>query len=48
MRFDTLAKPMALNKKEYSAVLSVLIKEFENKIMESFELEGSSSPTPLQ
>jgi len=39
--FDTLAKRGAQNSKEYAAVLSVLIKEFENSMMESFELEGT-------
>jgi len=33
---------MALNSKEFTAVLSILIREFENRIMKSFELEGTS------
>lgn len=34
MHFDTLAKHRAHNSKEYTAMISVLIKEFENKITE--------------
>ena len=45
MCFDTLAKYRALNSEENAAMLSVLIKEFENKIIETLEveeLEGTS------
>ena len=31
MHFDTLASHRALNNKEYTAMLSVLVKEFENR-----------------
>jgi len=34
MHFDTLAKHSALNSKEYAAVLSVMIKGFENKFQD--------------
>ena len=39
MHFDTLAKHKALNSKEYAAVFSILIKQFENRIIESLQLE---------
>jgi len=39
MCFDTLAKYRALNSEENAAMLSVLIKEFENKIIETLEVE---------
>jgi len=42
MPFETLAKHRPLISKEYVAMLSVLIKEFANRIIESFELEGTS------
>lgn len=35
MYFDTFAKHGALNSKEYTAVLSVLTKEFENRIQDA-------------
>jgi len=35
MHVDTLAKHKTLNSKEYTDMLSVLIKEFENRISES-------------
>ena len=41
MPFETLAKHRPLISKEYVAMLSVLIKEFANRIIESFELEGT-------
>jgi len=34
MNFDTLAESSALNSKEYADMLSILIKEFENKFQE--------------
>jgi len=39
MHVDTLAKHKALKREEYAAMLSVLIKEFENRITESLGLE---------
>ena len=41
MYSDALAKHTALNSKEHAALLSILIKEFENRIIESSELEGT-------
>ena len=40
MHFDTLVQHSALNSEEYAAVLSVLIKEFEN----GFHLWGTKGP----
>lgn len=40
MPCDALAKRRALNSGEHTAVLSVLMKELENKIIESLERVG--------
>jgi len=48
MHFDTLAKHRALNSKEHAAVLSILIKEFENRIRESCQLEWTFKGHPVQ
>jgi len=42
MHVVTLAKHRALSREEYEAVLSVLIMEFENRIIESLHLKGTS------
>jgi len=39
--FDTLAKHRALNSEEQVSMFSILKKEFENRITESLESEGT-------
>jgi len=41
VHFDTRAKHRVLKSKEYTAVLLVLMKEFENRTMVSRDLEGA-------
>lgn len=52
IHFDTLANDKELSSEEYAAMISNFIEEFENRIIEFLELEGTfnslSGPAPLQ